>query len=71
MLLDGLGKNVFFFIAIILFIFIIMLYRILKHKGGHYRNKLFDSLVKNSETIYLLCDHNKRDIIYITKSKKR
>lgn len=68
MLLDGLNRNMFFLIAIILFIFVVLIYRILKHKGGHYRNKLFDSLVKNSETIYLLCDHNKRDIIYITKN---
>lgn len=68
MLLDGLGKNVFFLIAIILLMIFVIIYRILRHKGGHYRNKLFDSLVKNSETIYLLCDHNKRDIIYITKN---
>ncbi len=71
MLLDGTFSNInpLFFIAIILLILIlfVVIFRILK-KGGHYRNKLFDSLVKNSETIYLLCDHNKRDIIYITKN---
>ncbi len=71
MLLDGTFSNInpLFFIAIILLILIlfVVISRILK-KGGHYRNKLFDSLVKNSETIYLLCDHNKRDIIYITKN---
>ncbi len=72
MLLDGsfLNQNPVFFIIIIFIvcIFFIMVYRIFKHKGGHYRNKLFDSLVKNSETIYLLCDHNNRSIIYITKN---
>lgn len=47
---------------------ITIIYRIYKNKGGHYRDKLFHSLVKNSDTIYLMCDHNHREIIYSTEN---
>lgn len=58
-----------YMIIVVLIIFIcISIYRIYKGKGSHYRDKLFHSLVKNTDTIYLLCDHNKRDIIYITNN---
>lgn len=72
MLLDAFFHNsnlIFYIVIALLVIFVcISIYWIYKGRGGHYRDKLFNSLVKNTDTIYLLCDHNKRDIIYITKN---
>ena len=70
MLLVGLNvdKDLIFYIIIatLIIIGLIMIYRMYKNKGGHYRDKLFESLVKNAVTIYLLCDHNNREIVYMT-----
>lgn len=71
MLLDGICISQKWLIPIgIIFaiIIIISIYRIRKYKGEHHREKLFNSLVKNSDTIYLMCDHNNREFIYITKN---
>lgn len=71
MLLDRICINqewIFGIIVLGIILMVAIIYRIYKNKGGHYRDKLFHSLVKNSDTIYLMCDHNHREIIYITKN---
>lgn len=37
-------------------------------KEMHFREKLFNSLVKNSDTTYIMCDRKKRSILYMTKN---
>lgn len=53
-------------IFVVCIILLCLIYFISKTTKGRYREKLFQSLVTNAVTIYILCDHNNREIVYTT-----
>lgn len=66
---NKLGLGIIILIAIIILIIVINLIKgNKKNKDLRSREKLFNSLVKNSDTIYLMYDNINHKVIYITKN---
>ena len=70
MLLAHLGsKELAFWTALTMSITLItVLICTYKGKNGQYKDKLFHTLIQNADTIYMLCDHDRRSLIYITQN---
>ena len=68
---DSLSNKFIFILILIIILTILLIYFIFnskKTKELHLREKLFNSLVQNSDTIYAMYDKTNRKYIYVTKN---
>lgn len=69
---SNLNKETIIGLILIGFVFIIYLVSLIKSRKAKkelkYREKLFDSLVKNDDTIYIMYNYDKKELIYMTQN---
>ena len=69
---SNLNKETIIGLILIGFVFIIYLVSFIKSRKAKkelkYREKLFDSLVKNDDTIYIMYNYDKKELIYMTQN---